>query len=112
MVADICDYKEWKTGERKEGVAYAILSMSIKLSNALSVAGGFLLVGISGYTANATINSTMQNIIFLAYIGIPGISTLLSMIPILKYTIDNKTKSEMREALKQSRVVSATEANE
>lgn len=108
MTADICDYREWKTGERKEGVAYAILSMSIKLANALSVAGGLLLVGISGYTATATITPKMQNIIFLAYIGIPGVSTLLSMIPMFKYHIDAKTKREMHERLTEMRLAVET----
>lgn len=99
MTADIVDYQEWKTGVRKEGVDFAILSMSNKISNALSVAFGILLIGISGYTANAEITPKMQNIVFFAYVGLPGIACLLSMIPMFWYKIDAKTKEQMHREL-------------
>lgn len=52
MTADIVDYQEWKTGKRTEGTQFAILSMSNKLSNALSVSLGLLFIGAIGYSAN------------------------------------------------------------
>lgn len=51
MTADIVDYQEWKTGKRTEGTQFAILSMSNKLSNALSVSLGILFIGAIGYDA-------------------------------------------------------------
>ena len=48
MTADIVDYQEWKTGKRTEGTQFAILSMSNKLSNALSVSLGLLFIGAIG----------------------------------------------------------------
>lgn len=103
MTSDICDYNEWKTGDRHEGVCFAILSMSNKISNALSVAVGILFVGISGYTAGAEITPKMQNIIYVAYVGLPGLSCILSMIPMLWYKIDEKTKAEMHAELAERR---------
>ena len=107
MTADIVDYQEWKTGERKEGVDYAILSMGIKIAGAFSVGFGILMVAISGYNATAIISQRMQNIMFLAYVFLPGLGCLLSMLPILKYKIDETTKKEMRAALAERRAARA-----
>ena len=103
MVSDIVDYSEWKTGVRKEGICFAILSMSIKISNALAVAVGIFLIGVSGYIDGVEVTTKMQNIVLFAYVLVPGVSTLLSALPMLKYNIDGKTKEEMRAALEESR---------
>ena len=103
MTADIVDYEYFKTGQRREGVNFAILSMAIKLNNALCVIAGLLIVAASGYTqvvyATGHIPVKMQNIVVFAYLGFAGVSALLSAIPILFYKIDDKTKQEMRQAL-------------
>lgn len=105
MVSDIVDYREWRTGKRTEGTQFAVLSLSIKISNALSVAIGIFIVGAAGYNAEKiaqgliTITTTMQNWIFLAYIGIPGICTLLSIIPMTRYKINFKVKEQMYKEL-------------
>ena len=102
MTADIVDYEFWKTGKRKEGVNFAILSMAIKLNNAVCVAAGLLIVAASGYTqvvyATGHIPVKMQNIIIFADIGIAGVSALLSAVPMLFYRIDEETKKKMRSA--------------
>lgn len=105
MTADIVDYQLYKTGERKEGVNFSILSLSIKLSNAICVAVGLLIVAVSGYTQviyeTGSIPAKMQNIIMFAYIGFIGVSALISAIPMLFYKIDFKIKAEMRKALQK-----------
>lgn len=115
MVSDIVDYQEWKTGNRTEGTQFAILSMSNKISNALSVAIGIFICGAAGYNAKAVVDGTivisdkMQTIVFAAYILIPGICMLLSMIPMIWYKIDSKTKEEMRSFLEKKRVSEAAD---
>lgn len=102
MTADVVDYRLYKTGEHKEGVNYAILSLSIKLSNAICVAAGLLIVAVSGYTQvvyeTGSIPANMQNIIMFSYIGFVGVSALISAIPMLFYKIDKNVKAEMRKA--------------
>lgn len=105
MTSDIVDYQEWKTGSRKEGICFAILSMSIKISNALGVAVGIFIIGLSGYINGAEITPHMQNIIMFAYVGLPGISALLSVIPMMSYKIDEKTKKQMRKELSEKRAL-------
>lgn len=106
MTADIVDYGQWKTGKRREGVDFAILSMAIKLSNALSVAVGLLIIAISGYNQvvyeSGIIPVKMQNIVMFAYMGFIGVSAFFSAIPMFFYKIDNNTKAQMREAIKNS----------
>ena len=105
MTADIVDYEYWKTGKRKEGVNFAILSMAIKLSNAICVVAGLLLVAASGYTQvvyeTGHIPVRMQNIAIFAYVGFIGVSALFSAIPMLFYKIDFKAKKEMHKALNE-----------
>ena len=117
MTSDCVDYQEWKTGKRSEGTQFAILSMSNKLSNGLSVSIGIFLMGAIGFSA-ATANSyiqndvthiaeyitdDMQNKAWMIYFLIPGICMLVSSIPMFFYKINEKTKKVMRAELAERR---------
>lgn len=106
MVSDIVDYREWQTGVRTEGTQFAVLSLSNKISNALSVAVGIFIVGAAGYQGGmfgSQISDKIQNIVFAAYLFIPGLCMLLSMIPMFWYKIDAKTKEVMHRELVERR---------
>jgi sugar (glycoside-pentoside-hexuronide) transporter len=108
MVADCVDYYEYKTGKRAEGVHYAVLSFSIKVSSALSVALGLILLGVSGYDANNNVFSQdTKNIIFFVYAFLPGLFSLLSMIPILFYKLDKGEKQKIAEELERRHAAAA-----
>ncbi|MCL2299002.1 MAG: MFS transporter [Firmicutes bacterium] len=89
MTADIVDRRQRETGQRREGVNFAILSMAIKLSNALCVMAGLLMVGLSGYTQvvyeTGVIPVRTQNIAIFAYFGFAGVSALACVVPMLFY---------------------------
>lgn len=124
MTADIVDYQEWKTGKRTEGTQFAILSMSNKLSNALSVSLGILFIGAIGYSASkyadvakfgvqgsaenlqaiaGYVTDGMQNKAWIVYFLLPGLCMLASSLLMFFYKIDEKTKKQMREELAISR---------
>lgn len=132
MTADIVDYQEWKTGKRTEGTQFAILSMSNKLSNALSVSLGILFVGMIGYNAASyaeaasvgvqgsveNLNSIanyvtydMQNKTWLVYFLLPGLCMLASSLLMFFYKIDEKTKKQMREELAERRAADEAAQN-
>lgn len=128
MTADIVDYQEWKTGKRTEGTQFAILSMSNKLSNALSVSLGILFIGAIGYSAdtyfevaNGTsaayatmgdyITTSMQNKAWIIYFMLPGICMLASSIIMFFYKIDEKTKKVMRAELAERRALALATEN-
>ncbi|MEG2540984.1 MAG: MFS transporter [Clostridia bacterium] len=105
MVSDIVDYQEWKTGKRTEGTQFAVLSMSNKISNALSVAVGIFICGAAGYNAKniadgvISVTANMQTIVSVAYFLVPGVCMVLSMIPMFWYKINQKVKDEMHHDL-------------
>ena len=93
MLSDSVDYREMTTGKRTEGIQYSVLSLSIKIANAFSVAVGVFIVGLSGYVGTMTfadVTPHMKNIVMVAYWFIPGLCTGLSMIPMLFYKLDRK----------------------
>lgn len=132
MTADIVDYQEWKTGKRTEGTQFAILSMSNKLSNALSVSLGILFIGVIGYNAAtyAQVSSVgaqgsaenlasiagyitrgMQNKAWIIYFLLPGLCMLASSLLMFFYKIDGKTKVQMREELAARRAAEHPETS-
>ncbi len=101
MLTDTVDYKEMTTGVRTEGTQFAVLSLSIKLANAFSVATGVFMVGASGFygtIAFEAVTESMRNIIMAAYWLVPGICVGLSMIPMLFYKLD---RPEIQQQLKE-----------
>ena len=108
MTADCVDYYEYKTGERKEGPVYALLSLTIKVCLALGTALGLIFVGRSGYSealeqATVVFSTSTKNIIFFAYTAMPGILALLSAIPIFKYDLYGEKKEMISKALLERR---------
>ncbi len=116
MTADCVDYYEYKTGERKEGPVYALLSLTIKVCLALGTALGLIFVGKSGYSealgqSTVVFESSTKNIIFFAYTAMPGILALLSAIPIFKYDLYGEKKAMISKEL-QARRENASQSKE
>ncbi len=105
MVTDCVDYYEYKTGKRVEGPAFSILTLTIKVCLAIGAAIGLIMVQFSGYNAEAAeVAQSTKNIIYFAYVGLPGIFSLLAIFPMLKYDISGKKKLEIANALEQRRL--------
>lgn len=120
MTADSIDYYEYKTGKRMEGASYALLTLSIKICLALSAAVGLLFVGLSGYDdttraiaagAASSFSLHTKDVVFFAYRMVPGITTLLAAFPIIKYSIDSKTKKEIGVELQKRRAAAAEDTD-
>ncbi|MCR5042225.1 MAG: MFS transporter [Clostridia bacterium] len=104
MVTDCVDDYEYRTGKRREGPAFSMLTLTIKVCLAVGAALGLILVQASGYRAEAAeVSLHTKNVIFFAYVAMPGIFSLLSVFPILKYDITGEKKKQIAEALSQRR---------
>lgn len=104
MVADCVDDYEYRTGKRTEGPAFSVLTLTIKVCLAVGAALGLIFVQISGYQAEAAlVEQHTKNIIYFAYVALPGIFSLLSVFPILKYDITGDKKTEIAKALQERR---------
>lgn len=116
MTADCVDYYEYKTGKRKEGPVYALLSLTIKVCLALGTALGLYFVSKSGYSqaleTGAEFTRSTKNTIYFAYTAMPGILALLSAIPIFKYDIYGDKKAEISKALQERREKANIESEE
>ncbi|MGN1419567.1 MAG: MFS transporter [Acutalibacteraceae bacterium] len=105
MVTDCVDYYEYKTGKRVEGPAFSILTLTIKVCLAIGAAIGLIMVQASGYTAEAAqVAQSTKNIIYFAYVALPGIFSLLAVFPILKYDLAGEKKKEITEELQKRRL--------
>lgn len=103
MVTDCVDYYEYKTGKRVEGPAFSILTLTIKVCLAIGAALGLIMVELSGYTAEIAATQSTKNIIYFAYVALPGIFSLLAVFPMLKYDITGKKKAEITAELQKRR---------
>lgn len=98
MVADSVDYYEWKTGKRTEGVAYAVLSLCIKVTLALGAAVclAWVFADFTGYQANMTeFSNSVKKGVFFSYTVIPGITSALAAIPIFFYDLVGDKKKQI-----------------
>ncbi len=89
MTAEIANEEAARSGSGCETAPFAVLTMSVKLGTALSTVVGLWIVGASGYNQlvyeAARITPQMQNTVMLAFMAIPGVSTLLSAVPAFFY---------------------------
>ena len=105
MVTDCVDDYEYHTGKRREGPAFSMLTLTIKVCLAIGAALGLILVQISGYRADAAeVALQTKNVIYFAYVAMPGIFSLLSVFPILKYDLSGDKKKQIAEALQKRRM--------
>ncbi|MDR1905615.1 MAG: glycoside-pentoside-hexuronide (GPH):cation symporter [Clostridiales bacterium] len=107
MTADSIDYYEYKTGKRAEGTVYAVLSLTVKVTLAMGTALGLILLSVSGYDVSKVggQSDTTAKIVYFTYTAVPGIFSLLSIIPLIKYDLTPKKKLEIAEELQRRRAV-------
>lgn len=104
MVSDCVDWYEYETGKRVEGPAFSVLTLTIKVCLAIGAALGLIFVQASGYTAQAAeVAQDTKNIIYFAYIALPGIFSLLAIFPMLKYDLWGEKKKEIANELQKRR---------
>jgi GPH family glycoside/pentoside/hexuronide:cation symporter len=108
MMGDAIDYNEWKTGEREEGVVYAMHSFFRKLAQGLGPALAIFIMGFYGYVEN-DVNEYGEPIINIDLLGFDVgtnmrwlvailflVSALLQFIGLaLVYNLDKKMLAKM-----------------
>ncbi len=102
--ADICDYDEFKTGKRREGMYSAVTGFLIKAAIAfVTVISSWVLIqlGIEGKDPHLTVNQLFTLRWF--YIAVPVSSIVVAMFFIWKYPLTKLKVAEIQESLKQTR---------
>ncbi len=90
MLADTVEYAEMKTGKRSEGIIFSTLTFSgkLKLGVAAFLAGWVLKQ--TGYMPNVTQDARSLNGMLMMLTLIPALGSLLTVIPLLFYKLDEK----------------------
>ena len=97
MIGDTVDYLEWKTGERGEGICFAMQTLINKVGMAVGAFVGVMAFSWAGINPEASVaitpegEQTLWNVLILA----GAISMVGTIIPMLFYTITEKRQAEM-----------------
>jgi GPH family glycoside/pentoside/hexuronide:cation symporter len=97
--ADVIDYDELLTGERREGQYIGLWSISKKLAAALGVGIGLAALGMSGYTPNVEQTEQVQLTLRALYALVPSICNILAFAIALAYPISGEVHKDIREAI-------------
>lgn len=103
IMCDAIDYGEYKYGVREEALASSFMSFGVKLATALTGSLGVLLLDAAGYVAGAQQTPEAIHGINMIVNLFPAIITIISMIPMLWYKLDNKTMETVQNALRERR---------
>ncbi len=103
MIPDAINYQEDKTGVRSDGTSYATVSLSTKFGSAFGVSGALLIMGATGYVANAQQTAAAMSGINVTVNLVFGIMFLLCLIPLAVYPLNEKKSQEIIDRLNSKR---------
>ena len=95
MYADIADYSEYKTGRRATGLIFSSSSMSQKFGWTLGGALTGWLLAIYGFKANVVQTSEVQSGIRMMLSIFPAVGTILSVLFIYIYPLNEKMMADI-----------------
>ena len=94
MIGDTVDYLEWKTGERGEGICFAMQTLINKIGMAVGAFIGVLSMSIAGINAR-TYEVADPNALWTVLIVSGIVSMFACAAPMFFYTITEKRQREM-----------------
>lgn len=103
MYADVTDYSEFKTGRRATGLIFSSSSMSQKFGWTIAGALTGWLLGYFGFEANVVQSATAQNGIRLMMSLLPTAGTVLSVVFIAFYPLNETRLGSIMSGLESKR---------
>jgi len=112
MVADIVDYDELKTYERREGMFGSIFWWVVKLGMAAALAAGGFLLNATGFDVALAGAQTAETLFMMRLfdVGLPIIFSLIAIWAIATFPITEAKAHEVREELEQRRAGAGSSA--
>ena len=102
--ADIIDFDELQTGERKEGAYTAAWNFIRKAGAGLAIGGSGLLLQWSGYDGEAEVQTqTVKNTILLIGGGLPAIGYTIGMILFSRFSFNELEHADVLAELQRKR---------
>jgi GPH family glycoside/pentoside/hexuronide:cation symporter len=97
--ADIIDWDELRTGERKEGAYFAVWNFMRKSAYGLAAMGSGLLLGAIGFVPNAEQSETTQLGMRVLFGLVPGLCYVLGFFALRRLRLDEAEHTEIRREL-------------
>ena len=105
MIADVCDYDELNTNERREGMFGSIYWWVVKLGMALALAAGGFLLNATGFDVALQGNQTADTIFMMRFfdVAVPVLTSALAIWAVASFSITEERAHEIRDELEQRR---------
>ena len=105
MIADVVDFDELQTHQRREGMYGSIFWWMVKLGMAAALAGGGFLLEATGFDVALEGNQAETTIILLRLFdaGLPIIASAIAIWAIATFSITEEKAHEVRQALERRR---------
>ena len=97
--ADVIDYDELLTGQRREGQYIGLWSIAKKFAAAIGVGAGLSILGLAGYTPNVAQTEQVQLTLRTMYALVPSVCNIIAFIVVLAYPISSRVHQQIREAI-------------
>jgi GPH family glycoside/pentoside/hexuronide:cation symporter len=97
--ADVIDYDELLTGERREGQYIGWWSISKKMAAAVGIGAGLSLLGMAGYVPNAEQSENVRLMLRSLYALVPSLLNLAGLAIAFFYPISDKIHADIRKAI-------------
>lgn len=105
MVADVVDYDELKTHERREGMYGSIFWWVVKLGMSAALAGGGFLLNATGFDVALEGNQSANTIFYMRLfdVGVPIITSAIAIWAVAAFPITEQKARDVREELELRR---------
>jgi GPH family glycoside/pentoside/hexuronide:cation symporter len=101
MQADVIDYDELLSGERREGQYIGLWSISKKLAAALGVGMALSILGFIGYVPNVEQTPQVQLALRVLYSLVPSICNIIAFVIAFAYPISSRIHEKIRAAISE-----------
>jgi GPH family glycoside/pentoside/hexuronide:cation symporter len=107
--ADVIDYDELLTGERREGRYIGLWSIAKKLAAAVGVGAGLSILGLAGYVPNAAQPEKVVFTLRVLYALVPSACNLVALAIACAYPISETTHKQILAAIEDRKKGRAVE---
>ena len=97
--ADVIDYDEYVTGERKEGSYFALWAFVSKLASGLMIALVGFALSWSGYAENTEQPESIVNVMLLLNGGIPFLCFAVGIAVFTRFRLDSREHQRIRDEI-------------
>lgn len=105
MMADVCDFDELETGQRREGMFGSIFWWVVKLGMALALALSGFLLNFTGFDVALEGNQSEQTLLLMRIfdVTIPIVASAIAIWMVASYSITEEKAREIRSLLEARR---------